>query len=175
MQSNTQSSNKIQNEVQNLLTQCGYTAANLPIDVEKIAEHLGIDVRYSAYDGDLSGMLYQDEKQKVIGINALHPNNRQRFTIAHEIGHYILHDKKEVHIDGQMKIYFRGPTGEQKEENEANIFAGELLMPYNFILQDVKDGIDLESEAQITELSKKYKVSFQAMSIRLSRLASSTP
>lgn len=58
-------------------------------------------VRYSPFEGELAGMLVRGDGQIVIGVNSLHPLNRQRFTIAHECGHLLLH-KGEFHVDRRL-------------------------------------------------------------------------
>ena len=107
----------------------------------------------------------------MIGVNASHHPNRQRFTIGHEIGHFVLHQYDQVHVD-KFVLKLRNDdssTGEKAEEIEANGFAAELLIPWNFIEQDlfrfaVKSLLDDRGMAQ---LAKLYQVSVQAMTNRL--------
>ena len=149
-----------------------------PVPVEELAQKLGADLRYVPYDdddeGEFSGMLFRDETQIIIGVNSLHHPNRQRFTIAHELGHLLLHRGKEVHIDRIYRVNLRNAVSSQAtnhEEIEANRFAAELLMPHEFLMKDVEGGyIDIEEEDEITELAQKYKVSIQAMTFRLTNL-----
>jgi Zn-dependent peptidase ImmA (M78 family) len=75
----------LQTQVQDLLTKAGIHS--LPVPVDKIAKCLGAEVRFSPLDDELSGMIYINEGTPIIGVNSLHHPNRQRFTIAHEIGH----------------------------------------------------------------------------------------
>jgi Zn-dependent peptidase ImmA (M78 family) len=72
-----------------------------PVPVEKIADSLGVDVRWEPADQDLSGFLLRDPKDRraIIGVNSKHHKNRQRFTIGHELGHFLLHQGEKVHID----------------------------------------------------------------------------
>ena len=82
-------------------------------------------------------MIYVNEGTPIIGVNALHHPNRQRFTIAHECGHLILHKPqitKEVHVDKALAspMLMRdsvSAAGVDEMEIEANLFAAELLMP----------------------------------------------
>src|SRR5712692_8642293 len=81
-----------------LLSETGVKAA--PVNVEKIAASLGIDVRKSPTDDDISGFLFRQPRGRtVIGVNTLHHPNRQRFTIGHEIGHFLLHQYDNTHVD----------------------------------------------------------------------------
>lgn len=148
-----------------------------PVEVGKIALALGIRVQYEPAEDELSGFLLRDlSRQKaIIGVNEHHPLNRQRFTIAHELGHLLLHELELLHVDRRFQINLRdrnSKEGESEEEKEANLFAAELLMPMGFIQQDLAevDALDLEHDATIAELAKKYEVSVQAMTFRLAYL-----
>lgn len=148
-----------------------------PVEVEQIASMLGIRVQFEPAEDELSGFLLRDlNRQKaVIGVNDRHSDNRKRFTIAHELGHYLLHEQEKLHVDRQFRINWRDGTskkGESEEEKEANLFAAELLMPVHFIQQDLSEAeaFDLESDATINELAEAYKVSSQAMTFRLAYL-----
>lgn len=148
-----------------------------PVAVERIAAALGICVQYEPAENELSGFLLRDfiHRKAIIGVNDLHPENRQRFTIAHELGHYLLHEQEKLHVDRRFQIQLRdgnSSKGESEEEKEANLFAAELLMPASFIQQDLAgvEGLDLEDDAAIADLAKKYGVSTQAMTFRLAYL-----
>ena len=158
-----------------LLTQSGVTSAPVPLD--RLAAEIGARIRYEPFPGEnLSGMAYrQPDGQRFIGVNALHSKRRQRFTIAHEIAHLVLHQQEDLHIDEAFPIDFRTERSSlaiDDKEIEANQFAAELLMPAEWILNDVSERhIDFESDNEaITELAAKYDVSVQSMTIRLSAL-----
>lgn len=147
------------------------------VEVEKIALTLGIRVQYQPIEDELSGFLLRDINlhQTIIGVNDHHSNNRQRFTIAHELGHYLLHEQEKLHIDRRFQINLRNGNsskGESEQEKEANLFAAELLIPNSFIQQDLAevDALDLEDDSTITKLAKEYEVSVQAMAFRLAYL-----
>lgn len=148
-----------------------------PIPVERIAKHLKALVRYSPFDDEISGMVFVKEGIPVIGVNALHHPNRQRFTIAHEIGHLVLHREHvtaHVHVDKQYRVLMRNTRsskGTDLIEIEANQFAAELLMPHEMLHGALEDLIDLDDEESIESLARKFKVSKQAMSHRLSGLS----
>lgn len=151
-----------------------------PVDVIRIAESHGIEVKVDPVDDDLSGFLYREPNtgRTVIGVNSTHHENRQNFTIAHELGHFLLHEAETVHLDSKSAGYTlqlrspRSATGENINEREANLFAAELLMPAKFLKKDLrKKDLDLlEDDSIIRELAKKYKVSVQALTIRLANL-----
>jgi Zn-dependent peptidase ImmA (M78 family) len=143
-----------------------------PVPVDKIARDLGTTLRYSPFEGNLAGGVFRRGKEVIIGVNSVHHVTRQRFTIAHEIGHFLLHKGKEVHIDRDLKAHvnWRNPEAQRvvdPEEVEANRFAAELLMPYDMLIKDV-GSIDADDENDLRELANKYVVSLQAMTIRIS-------
>lgn len=130
-----------------------------PLDVKAIAEKLGIAVIYQTFKDDISGILEKDESNKwTIRVNEAHHPNRQRYTIAHELGHFCLHKHQETFFED--KIFFRG-LERTKTETQANRFASQLLMPEDFFRQYLSEGItDVES------LAEKFGVSSLALRIR---------
>lgn len=145
-----------------------------PVRVEMIARQIGATIQYEPFEGDISGMVYRNKDQVIIGVNSLHHPNRQRFTIAHEIGHVLLHKGTEVYIDRTYRVNMRNTVSSQavdKDEIEANRFAAALLMPEHMLVEDLKDmEIDFESEDDLADLAEKYEVSLKAMTIRLSNI-----
>lgn len=165
----------IRSLAERLLSEHGVQTA--PVDVAKLARAIGVQVQEQAAKDDLSGFLYRDRAQKtaIIGVNSTQHINRRRFTTAHELGHYLLHDFDDVHVDREFKVWLRSETSSQGtdlEEKEANLFAAEILMPRKFIERDIqKIGVfDLMDEEVIAKLADKYGVSTQAMNFRLAYL-----
>jgi Zn-dependent peptidase ImmA (M78 family) len=147
--------------------------SNPPVPVEAIARKLKAELRYLAYDGQLSGMIFREGDRTIIGVNALHHPNRQRFTVAHELGHMILHAETPLFIDKQFKMT-RADRKEGEdwvpEEIEANRFASELLVPTDFLRRDVDHiTLDVEDQHQIEILARRYRVSIPMMTIRINR------
>jgi Zn-dependent peptidase ImmA (M78 family) len=152
-----------------------------PVPIDRIVQSLGIELKFDEVDDDLSGFLFRDTdgKKIVIGTNRNHHPNRQRFTIAHELGHFFLHKGQRVHLD-EERVAFRinrrdstSTKGEDDEEREANLLAAELLMPAKFLANDLK-GKDLdllgEDDGFLQKLADKYGVSSQALTFRLANL-----
>ena len=109
--------------------------------VEVLAERAGAVIRYEPFDGKLSGMLYRSKEGAVIGVDSLHPTARQRFSIAHEIGHLLLH-QPELHVDEHAFIAFRdlqSSTASDPVEIEANQFAAALLMPAEILRKSLME------------------------------------
>ena len=161
---------KIHDTVQSLLDE--NSVRKPPIPVEPIARSKGARIYRKSLEGEISGFLHSDPERPVIGVNTHHALVRQRFTIAHELGHLLLHKRGQLHVDHQFKIRLRdgmSSQGVDESEMEANLFAAELLMPSSFIEADV-DGVDLLDAGWIDKIAKKYRVSAQALLIRLSSL-----
>src|SRR6478752_4771595 len=80
----------------------------LPIPVHKVAESLGLVIKPYDLGEEISGVLVIEEGQGIIGFNPNESTVRQRFTIAHELGHYELHkDGNELFVDKNFKVLFR--------------------------------------------------------------------
>ncbi|HGZ7313006.1 TPA: ImmA/IrrE family metallo-endopeptidase [Vibrio parahaemolyticus] len=97
-----------------------------PLDLPSLCHVLGIGIRYVPLGNNISGKLHHDGSRWLINVNSLHHPRRQRFTIAHELGHYFLHrDSQDSYEDA---TFHRGKNY-TKKELEADNFAGALLMP----------------------------------------------
>lgn len=154
MNSHTSYIHELANQTLNNL---GYTTPAVPI--EKVAEKLGLKVIEFDFPTSISGVLKKE--RKVIGVNKNHHPVRRRFTIAHELGHFLLgHDigKNDDVVDED----FDKPL---PKEREANIFASCILMPANWIRAEVKG-----KEINLKELAQKFEVSEQAITIKLLEL-----
>jgi Zn-dependent peptidase ImmA (M78 family) len=148
-----------------------------PVPVEKIAKSLGADLRFSPLHEDLSGMIYIKDGVPIIGVNSLHHPNRQRYTIAHECGHLMLHKTmitSSVHVDKNFPVLMRDNVSAQGVidiEIQANQFAAELLMPAEMLIKALSDTpADIDSDAPIEALARKFKVSKQALEYRIRNL-----
>lgn len=164
----------INTAVSDLLREAGITSA--PINVRALAERLGaIVVEEPLEDADFSGFLYTTRTSPpVIGVNSTHPPTRKRFTMAHELGHLILHPKDGIHMDEAViqRRDEKASEGTNDEEIEANRFAAELLMPRDFLESDIArmGKFVVDDDNQIQALACDYEVSVQAMTIRLNTL-----
>ncbi len=148
---------------------------NAPVPVERIIKRRNIKVQFSPLDKELSGMALIKDGVAIIGVNALHHPNRQRFTMAHELGHHVMHHEAingTVHVDkGFAMILMRddlASQGTDRMEIEANAFASELLMPQP-ILEKMLDvsSVDLDDTESLQAIAKKFKVSLSALQYRL--------
>ena len=155
-----------------ILADVHFTTPHVP--VERIIRARKIVLQYAPLDGDLSGMAFIKDGVGIIGVNALHHPNRQRFSAAHELGHHVLHAeqiREAVHVDRGIRILYRDDVsslGTQPMEVQANVFAAELLMPTALLASAIADGgVDIEDEASIEILAKRFRVSTAAMRFRL--------
>jgi Zn-dependent peptidase ImmA (M78 family) len=147
------------------------------VAVDRIAKELEAQLRFSPLDSELSGMVYVKDGTPIIGINALHHPNRQRFTLAHEVGHLVLHRPeitKQIHVDKAFPMLMRNAisaAGVDEMEIEANCFAAELLMPEEFVARSLEgQPFDIDDEGVVSALAKQYRVSTAAMRFRLGNL-----
>lgn len=146
-----------------------YWDKKLPIDPNQIIQQMankGITDLIIHYEpmNDCSGKIFYDWENKnyTITINDSEQGSRQRFTAAHELGHYFLnHGEKE---DKSVTIFRKHETN--RDEVEANAFAAELLMPraiIDFLMYKKKI-------LTVAGLADKLGVSHQAMRFRLKNL-----
>jgi Zn-dependent peptidase ImmA (M78 family) len=148
-----------------------------PVPIEKIAKHLGAQIRFSPLDDEISGMVYIKDGAPIIGVNSLHHPNRQRFTIAHECGHLRLHRdliSKEVHVDKKFEVLrrdHRSAAGTNPIEVQANQFAADLMMPRDFLLEALGDEIiDIDEAELVGKIARQFRMSPEAIRVRISNL-----
>ena len=164
----------IAKEVAGLLLKCPVNAA--PVPVEQLAESCGAKVVYSDFNEEISGLLFRENGKCIIGVASEQSHVRQRFTIAHELGHMLLHQMSSVHVDKNFSVMFRSAassTAQDVFEIEANTFAAELLMPESLLKIDlVTLKLDMDDDRQLAVLASRYGVSTQALTYRLLNLLS---
>jgi len=164
---------KIEQRVNNLLAQSKVQSP--PIPIKEIIAKLGLNVISYDLGDDVSGILVIENDKGTIGFNPKNSKVRQRFTLAHELGHYILHkqSKSEVFIDKDFIVKYRSQKPytavEMKQEQEANVFAATLLMPEHMLRAELtkKDYQDMDENEFIGAMAKVFDVSIQAMTYRI--------
>lgn len=133
-----------------------------PIKVGQIAQSLGVRVVVSELPSGISGKLSCDAGgQWTIRVNRHEHKNRQRFTIAHEIAHFVLH-RSEIKGELTDDTFYRSGLSERREW-EANRLAAEILMPWHLLRREMQAG----EKRTPAELADKFGVSEAAMHIRL--------
>jgi Zn-dependent peptidase ImmA (M78 family) len=146
-----------------------------PVNVDAIARRLGADVRRRPNSPDISGLLYQKGDQVIVGVNADDSPARQRFTVAHEIGHLKLHRSGALFIDRTYRAATKSEDvpANPLQEREANWFAAELLMPEEMVREVAETLLrdrHLTDDALIGALALRFEVSRTAMGYRLLNL-----
>lgn len=136
-----------------------------PVDVERLAKLCGGAVLRKPFEDALSGVLVAFEGWAVIGVNKKHSPVRQRFTIAHELGHHVLVHHDRFHIDlGPTDAHGHPPGYDWQSERGANDFAAEVLMPTDFVRAA------FEKSPSVSALARTFEVSELAMGYRLLNL-----
>lgn len=145
----------------------------LPIDPVQIAVDLGIKVYYDfSMSKNVAGKIRRVKEANAratyeILVNARDHQNRQRFTVAHELAHYILHRDligDEIVDDALYRSSLGGHL-----ETQANRLAADIILPASQITRMLND-IGNEPTS-VPALAAKFNVSEQAMSIRLKELS----
>lgn len=163
--------NRIENITFGILKELEINAAK-KIDLEKISKYLGVDVKPEKLDSEISGLFVIKGERAYIRYNSKESEVRQRFTIAHELGHFHLHNDMPLSINKNDKVMYRNiesSTGEVKREREANSFAASLLMPKKFVLEEIAKA-PKKTRNLAGYLSRIFKVSEQSMTFRLANL-----
>jgi len=161
-------------QAEKLAAELGFTSP--PVDPVRVAKSLRIPVLTEDLGAEISGVLVSSPKQTSIIVHCDHFPNRQRFSIAHELGHYCLgHQFSEhVHVDRGHFVAYRGPRaseGVDPLEVEANQFAAALLMPSTLVLEAVRElGGPPLYDHHVPQLATRFDVREQAMTIRLGTL-----
>lgn len=139
-----------------------------PVDVAAISQELGVGVLRAALPNNISGFIKKDGGGYMIVVNGNHSTTRQRFTIAHELGHYIYHrDLLDGGVGDTLAFRAEGtplpnPKITLQHERQANTFAANLLMPNHLIDKLKKLGI-----GTVEALAQALGVSEEAMRIKL--------
>ena len=135
-----------------------------------------LQIYLATMDMEISGAIGWNTKDKKfeIFVNKEKPQNRQNFTLAHELGHYFLHqeiiqkedaliDSEDI-LDSNTTLFRNDVVSSSEIEKEANNFAASLLMPSDLVKKV------WNAFKNVEECAKLFQVSVVAMSIRLERL-----
>ena len=145
----------------------------IPVDPLKVASTLGIKVLSAVFsEQNKSGAVVNRNGEFAIFVNANEPPARKRFTVAHEIGHRLLHMDGGVQEFVDTEENFRSTgvaeeeswTPERRREWEANVFASALLMEAGIVQEKWR-----ECKDPVT-LAWMFQVSPTAMTVRLTQL-----
>jgi len=136
----------------------------LPVDPIRIANRLGIEVFDERLEDEISGAILKEPgRDAVILLNVADSANRKRFTVAHEIGHYVERAQDDEFEFADLRGALAS-EGLDPHEIYANEFAACLLMPEHKVREMQKSG---ELPAQ---MALEFRVSADAMTFRLKNL-----
>jgi len=151
------------NAANELLEKAGVSAP--PVDVDALAERCGTLVLYRPFSDSLSGLVFAIQNTATIGINELHSTNRRRFSLAHELGHFVLGHHRGSGENGDALHIDAGegnpPGFDWRAERAANDFAAELLMPRKLMSEAFgmsQDPSELADQFQVSELAMGYRL-----------------
>lgn len=131
----------------------GWAGLSVPVDPLEAAKALHLDVELLPIRS-ADGLLKRDrDGDWYIIASSLLSHERQRFTLAHEIGHWCLHRR-------DREAFAHSGPGRGRYEREANQFAAELLMPLHELHRAA-------GQMAFTSLAAYFEVSLEAMAIRL--------
>jgi hypothetical protein len=159
-----------------------FTVETAPVDIELIAEKLGLKIVpiFSAIRG-FKG--YLSVKSSEIGVSGRFFDdaycNIYRFTIAHEIAHYVLHkdfysEFTRRSYDEWSEFYIKYSNVISRAERQADIFASFVLLPTGMLKKDVSELLvnlskyeeDIKNDKIEYEISRRYQVSLKTAQIR---------
>lgn len=143
-----------------------------PVRLGAMANALGLNVRLSTLEPGVSGLIETSGNTYTIKINRHETRERQRFTLAHEIAHYLLH-RHLIDEDGSItdSILYRSGQPE-RVEFEANRLAAELIMPDELIKSDLAKIRSPLTDEVLEFMAQQWQVSKAAMEIKLSPVLS---
>ncbi|MCA8929214.1 MAG: ImmA/IrrE family metallo-endopeptidase [Alphaproteobacteria bacterium] len=144
-----------------------------PVKLGQIARELGVTIKVSSLHTGVSGQIKREGDGYVIRVNRHEARERQRFTIAHELSHFLLHrhiiDSTPEGIKDNV-LYRSGAP--ERIEFEANRLAADIVMPMELVEKALRDEFSgVVMDATIEGLAARFQVSKAAMEIRLSTFA----
>jgi Zn-dependent peptidase ImmA (M78 family) len=155
--------NRIPQEQQDIILKY---QSSFPIKLGAIAKELGIKVQSSTLKAGISGQIKETEGVVNIKINRHDSKERQRFTLAHEIAHFLLH-KDEIKGGIEDTVLFRSNLS-NKLEIEANKLAADIVMPISLI-KEIIFPQDTRFEVKVERIASMSGLSIPAIEIRLGK------
>jgi Zn-dependent peptidase ImmA (M78 family) len=136
-----------------------------PLDVLAVVEELaGLPVIVASLPEDVAGGCFRSGPAAVLWVNGDHPHVRQRFTLAHELGHVRCGHAVEMNVDDVSVL--AGDTHDPREV-QANAFAAELLAPRAGVAALVDGEPGLET---VVDVAARFGISAPAALYRLNTL-----
>lgn len=144
-----------------------YTSS-FPVKVGELANELGLKVVRAPMPPKISGLIQPSADAPAgfeIRVNKYEMLERQRFTVAHEIAHYLLH-RDDIGAGVVDSIMYRSNLTSRKE-TEANKLAADIIMPARVVSRELERIGDIRTDEAVEELASIFRVSVPAMKARL--------
>jgi Zn-dependent peptidase ImmA (M78 family) len=145
--------------------------ASYPIRLGALAKALGVEVKLSSLPANQSGQIAKEESGYKIRINRHEARARQRFTLAHELAHFLLHrDVIDRSTDGITDNVLYRSGAPERVEYEANKLAAELLIPEHELLAQIGSRSNIVTSERLSDLAEHFGASKVAVEVRLDSL-----
>lgn len=139
-----------------------------PVRLSELAKAFGIPVKAATLAPGISGEIRPDENGFVIRINRHDPAKRQRFSVAHELAHFLLH-ADQIGTGIADDVLYRSSLSDRREA-QANRLAADILMPDDLVRQQVEAAHEKGVGDLVLFLAEEFAVSEAAMRIKLDQL-----
>ena len=141
--------------------------ATIPVRVGELAAELGLRVYKSPLAPNISGLIRpaEDGNGFEVRVNKYEVAERQRFTLAHEIAHFLIH-KSDIRSGVVDSVMYRSALTSRKEA-EANRLAADIIMPASAVRKELAANGGVATEEAASQLASAFKVSLPAMRVRL--------
>jgi len=152
----------LNSEQRNLITRA---QQGVPVKIGALAKSFGLNVLTATLPAGISGEIRPAGSTYQIKVNRHDSPARQRFTLAHELAHFLLH-RAEIGDGISDDVLYRSSLSDQREA-QANRLAADILMPIELVRSEVRARPGVPREDLIAELAELFSVSTVAMEIRL--------
>lgn len=139
-----------------------------PVRLSELAKAFGVPVKAATLAPGISGEIRPGENGFVIRINRHDPAKRQRFTVAHELAHFLLH-ADQIGTGISDDVLYRSSLSDRREA-QANRLAADILMPDDLVRQQVEAAHEKGVGDLVLFLAEEFAVSEAAMRIKLDQL-----
>ena len=143
-------------------------ASSFPVKVGELANELGLKVTRAPMPPKISGLIQPSGDARAgfeIRVNKYEMPERQRFTVAHEIAHYLLH-RNDIGSGVVDSIMYRSNLSSRKEI-EANRLAADIVMPARIVGRELERLGGQRTDETVEKLAAMFRVSVPAMKVRL--------
>lgn len=141
---------------------------NAPVRLSQLAKALGVPVKAATLAPGISGEIRPDGESFVIRVNRHDPSKRQRFTVAHELSHFLLH-VDQINTGISDDVLYRSSLSDRREA-QANRLAADILMPDDLVRTSVEEAQEKGVGDLVLFLAEQFSVSEGAMHIKLEQL-----